>query len=149
MLMLSLVEKSCPFTLGKNSSCTLVVTPIFGCCFFFHGSSCCNSSIQLAVRRQAEVWPLLTDMRFVFRTCCWGFEFIYCGWFQWSNLQTLDHYGGRELILMYSMHVCKKIYSLSSLFCTQEWICMWESCFQNLLPWCQTVKKSCWLMATC
>lgn len=91
MLMLSHVEKSCPFPLGENSSCTLVVTPIFGCCFFFNASSRRRSASQLAVRHQAEVWPLLTDMRFVFRTCCWGFEFIlHYGWFHWSNVEALD-----------------------------------------------------------
>lgn len=54
---------------------------------------CCSSSIQLAVRLQAEVWPLLTDMRFVFRTCCWGIEFIlHDGLVSMTNIKALEQH---------------------------------------------------------
>lgn len=98
---------TCMWTLRKNilvqtlnSVWTLDVTPVFGCCSFFYGSS---SPQQLAVRRQAEVWPLLTDMRFVFRTCCWGIDYIlreglvsveqYSGFYQHLMLNWWERYG--------------------------------------------------------
>lgn len=49
---------------------------------------CCCSSLQLAVT-QAEVWPLLTEMRFVFKICCWGIAFTMSVWSNSSNLQTV------------------------------------------------------------
>lgn len=48
---------------------------------------------------------------------------------------------------LYSMRASKCTLCLHFSVHKDKFAC--ECCFQSLLPWCQTVKKCCWLMATC
>lgn len=78
----------------RSPSLYICFDPNFGCCFPFHASSAAAAAAAALSswqwswdRHQAEVWPLLTEMRFVFKKCCWGIAFNISAWSNSSQLK--------------------------------------------------------------
>lgn len=78
----------------RSSALYICRDPNSVCCFPFPCilcRCCCSDGAGSSSwdKHQAEVWPLLTEMRFVFKNCCWGITFNISVWSDSSQLDAV------------------------------------------------------------